>query len=278
MTPPPLDPEDVRVAILSRVGGRERNEDACGYLAEGGPACFVLADGAGGHGGGDVAARTAVRSVLEAFAKRPRADTGAVAAMIQGAQAAVLDAQRHVPGAADMRATLVVLAVDPMRELAVWGHVGDSRLYAFRDGRVEIQTRDHSLYESMVAAGLADDADRRNNPERNVLLAALGSDEGFAPEIVEQPFAVQAGDAFLLCSDGFWDYVTEPQMAGILQRVATVDDWLDEMAVLVAARGTPTQDNYSAVGVWIGRGDFSTRLLDGSAPQATSGDGGGQAR
>lgn len=274
MTARPLDPEDIQVAMVSRTGGRERNEDACGYLAEGGPACFVLADGAGGHGAGDVAARTAVRTVLQAFATRRRADAPDVDALIHGAQAAVIAAQQSEPGGADMRATLVVLAIDPMREVAAWGHVGDSRLYAFREGQVEVQTRDHSLYESMVAAGLADEADRRHNPERNVLLSALGSAEGFAPDVVAQPFAVRAGDAFLLCSDGFWDYVTEPQMAGILQRVSTVDQWIDEMAGLVAARGTPTQDNYSAVGVWLGRGDFSTRLLaEQPGTQAPAGDG-----
>jgi serine/threonine protein phosphatase PrpC len=260
----PIEAADLQVAMLSRIGGRERNEDACGYLAEGGPACFVLSDGAGGHGGGDVAARTAVGAVLERFAARPRGDALTVAALIDAAQAAVRDAQQGDPACADMRATLVVLLIDPVREQAVWGHVGDSRLYGFRDGHVAVQTRDHSLYESMVAAGLADERDRRNNPERNVLLASLGSDEAFAPEVTQTPYPLRPGDALLLCSDGFWDYVTEPQMEGILQRVSTVDQWLAEMAELVAGRGHRSQDNYSAVGIWFGRGDFDTRLLPGA--------------
>ncbi len=263
----PVDATEIQVAMLSRIGGRERNEDACGYLAEGGPACFVLSDGAGGHAGGDVAARTAVRAVLERFAARPRGDAMTVAALIDAAQAAVRDAQRGDPACADMRATLVVLLIDPVREHAVWGHVGDSRLYGFRDGHVTVQTRDHSLYESMVAAGLADEGDRRNNPVRNVLLASLGSDDAFAPEVTQTPYALRPGDALLLCTDGFWDYVTEPQMEGILQRVTTVDQWLSEMAGLVATRGPENQDNYSAIGIWLGRGDFDTRLMpDGTQP------------
>ncbi len=272
--PGPLDPEDLQVAMVSCTGGRARNEDACGYLAEGGPACFVLSDGAGGHGAGDVAARTAVRAVLESFARKPRVDARFVAALIDGAQSAVLSAQQEAPGGADMRATLVVLTIDLMRELAAWGHIGDSRLYLFRDGTVARQTRDHSLYESMVAAGLADDADRRRHPERNVLLAALGSAEAFVPDIVAEPIAIHAGDAFLLCSDGFWDYVTESQMAGSLQRVTSVVQWLDEMAGLVAERGSAGQDNYSALAIWLGRGDFSTQLMEASR-SGQAGDPGG---
>ena len=249
--------------MVSRPGRRPRNEDACGYLANDGPACFVMADGAGGHGCGDVAARTAVRAVLDTFAARPGASPRTIMAAMQAAQTAIRGGQQASPACADMRSTLVVLILGSQHDRASWGHIGDSRLYGFRDGRITHQTRDHSLYESMIAAGLAIEQDRRRNPERNMLFASLGADQGFEPEVPAEPQRVCAGDAFLLCTDGFWDYVTEAEMAGCLQRAATAQAWLDEMAGMidVAARGICDQDNFSALGLWIGRADFSTRLI-----------------
>lgn len=246
--------------MLSRTGRRPRNEDACGYLVLEGRACFVVADGAGGHGCGDVAARTAVKAVLGALGQRPEDLTQAAMTALRAAQAAIRQGQEADPACADMRSTLVVLILGPRRDQAGWGHVGDSRLYGFRDGCILHQTRDHSLYESMIAAGLATEGERRGNPARNVLFASLGGDEDFDPEVVSEVQPVHPGDAFLLCTDGFWDHVTETQMMGCLQRAATVQGWLDEMTTLIeaSARGHRHQDNFSGLALWIGRRDAGT--------------------
>jgi PPM family protein phosphatase len=251
----------LQIAMLSRIGGRERNEDACGYWDQGGAACLVLSDGAGGHGGGDIAARVAVQAVLARFAEDPQATPEAVDDLLAYANAAVRGSQIDNPALADMRATLVTLVIDPQQSHAVWGHVGDSRLYCFRQGEVLAQTRDHSLFESMIAAGFALDSNRRNNPERNVLTASLGAEDSFMPEVNGHIFAVQSGDVFLLCTDGFWDYVTEAQMEGSLQRASSPQQWLDQMGEQVARLGRAGQDNYSALAVWFGSPDFTTQLV-----------------
>ena len=250
---------EILISWMSRVGGRERNEDACGYWSDGGPVCCVLSDGAGGHGGGDVASRVAVDSVLPAFAAQPECSPMSVRGLIDGANRDVMQEQKRSEGVRDMRATLVVLGFDPDRREAVWGHVGDSRLYCFRNGYVISSTRDHSLFQSMVDAGFADPAKLRGNPERSVLIASLGGEDGFEPDVLEAPFSLQSGDAFLLCSDGFWEYVTERAMEAALQRASSPDDWLAEMERIVAENGRPGQDNYSALAVWFGPMDFTTR-------------------
>ncbi|UCE30807.1 MAG: serine/threonine-protein phosphatase [Burkholderiales bacterium] len=252
---------DVRLSVLSKVGGRDRNEDACGYSTEGDTICCVLCDGAGGHGGGDVAARTAVDSVLESFASRPTATPDTIHTLIAEANEAVNRTQLSSRDLSDMRATIVVVALDANPGIAVWGHVGDSRLYGFRGGYIQCRTRDHSLVQSMLDAGYIDEATACHGPSRNVLTGSLGVRDGFEPEIVAQPLSLEPGDAFLLCSDGFWEYVDEREMESALQRASSPDDWLARMEHSVLNRGRKGQDNYSAMALWYGEVNLATQVV-----------------
>lgn len=257
---------EIQIAVLSRQGGRERNEDACGYWSDGGPVCCVLSDGAGGHGGGDVASRVAVEAVLDAFSKRPDCAPRGVLSLLDLANREVIRQQSSSDDLHDMRATLVLLSIDPAAPAASWGHVGDSRLYCFRNGFVVSRTKDHSLLQSMVDAGFADASKLRGNPERSVLIASLGGEDGFDPDVLAEPFRLESGDAFLLCSDGFWEYVNESAMEATLQRAASPEQWLAEMEQYVVEPRRPGQDNYSALALWFGPMDFSTRRMPPAAP------------
>ena len=166
---------------------------------------------------GDVASQTAVSTVLRSFAARPVCEPARVRELIDLANRAVVAGQAASEATRDMRSTLVVLLCDPSRAQATWGHSGDSRLYCFRNGRQFARTRDHSLYQSMIEAGLADAGTLRGNPQRNVLTACLGSLEHFEADVVAQSVPLQPGDAFLLCSDGFWEPLDEAQMEAALQ-------------------------------------------------------------
>lgn len=256
---------DLQIAMVSRTGARERNEDASGHWGRGrpgqeGPVCCVLADGAGGHGSGDFAAQTAVSAVLEAFAARPACDPALVRKLIDLANRAVVARQSSSDATRDMRSTLVVLTCDPTGGEAVWGHTGDSRLYCFRNGRMLVRTHDHSLFQSMIDAGIAEPEELRGNPRRNVLIASLGSLEHFEAEVPVHPFALLPGDAFLLCSDGFWEMVVESDMEAALQRAPTPQVWIEELAQRIANQARTGQDNYSALAVWFGNANFRTRI------------------
>ena len=268
----PADPIELRVSVLSRTGGRERNEDACGYCSVRGLGSYVLADGAGGHGGGDVAARVAIQTVLDAFTAAPEVSAAAAGALIAAANAAVIERQRGGGVLADMRSTLVLLLVDARRRHAFWAHAGDSRLYLLRGGRVVVRTRDQSLLQDMLDAGMLSGGRAGTAPNRAVLTGSLGGTDSFFPVVTPAPQPLQAGDAFLLCSDGFWDWVDDRALESAWRGATQPDEWLHALEAGFADRMRAGSDNYSAIAVWCGDPDPSTRLYPAASASTTSGD------
>lgn len=232
-------------ALLSRTGARTNNEDACGYR-EG---CWVVADGLGGHGGGEVAARLAVEALLAAWDPAAPLTAAALTQGLEVAAAAIHRRQTGDPGLSGMRTTLVVLASDGTR--ALWAHVGDSRLYLLRDGRVRCQTEDHSVPQALVRAGELAPAAVRDHPDRNRLLRAVGDGQPPRLTLAPAPLELQGGDAFLLCSDGFWEAVTEGEMEVALAKAVDAADWLERMELGLRRKAKPGQDNYTALAILV---------------------------
>ena len=243
----------ITTVARSFAGGRDYNEDCVAVEHGDDGCCLVLSDGAGGHAGGAVAARTAVDKVLDGWRARAPVDAADLTELLLDAHEAVLAAQRNARERAQaMHATIVALAIDKRRNVALWGHVGDSRLYVLRHGALLAVTRDDSVVQWMVDAGyLAADA-ARSHPRKNRLLAALGADVALKPSVRAEPFTLEPGDAFLLCSDGWWDCVANREIEAQFARVHSVQAWVDAMANRVAAGARPDHDNYSAIGCWIG--------------------------
>ena len=239
------------VALLSEPGGRSINEDACGHWHCARQLCCVLADGAGGHGGGDVAARLAVRHMLDAFAAG--AVDGDLAALVRDANRALLAGRALDTRCSGMHTTVVCLVVDFVRHTAEWAHAGDSRLYRFSGGRLAERTRDHSFVQSLVDTGLLDEAGVRSHARRSELRSALGVTEAEL-EVGHSgtPRPVAAGDAFLLCSDGIWEHLDEALLESTLRGAASPDAWLHaiEAAVTAATLGRRSHDNFTAMAVW----------------------------
>jgi serine/threonine protein phosphatase PrpC len=240
---------EVEIAALSKPGGREVNEDACGYWTSDEFCCQVLSDGAGGHGAGDVASKVVVRTVLQAFSDAPACSTEALTALFDEANKAVLKGQHAHPDQADMRATAAVLILDLSNSCAVWGHLGDSRVYCFRSGQIVSQTRDHSVVQSMVDAGFLEPGSVRTNPKRSVLTAAVGNAEECAPALPETPLVLTGEEVFLMCSDGFWEYVDESRMEAELGHAPGPEAWLKALEEELLRNARPNHDNYSAIAV-----------------------------
>jgi len=236
----------------SFAGGREVNEDCTAIEHNDGHCLLVLSDGAGGHAGGAVASRTAVNKVVEGFRARPPADADDLSELLLDAHDAVLAAQRGARRPAQaMHATIVVLCLDLATGTALWGHVGDSRLYVLRRGEVIAVTRDDSVVQWMVDSGYLAAEQARSHPKKNRLLAALGADGEIEPTVYAEPFDLEEGDAFLLCTDGWWDSLAAGQIEEELSLAHTVQAWVDAMAATIASRSEPDHDNYSAIGCWI---------------------------
>jgi PPM family protein phosphatase len=234
--------------FVSRVGGREHNEDYCGFLEVANAVCWVVADGLGGHRGGETASRIAVEAVLASFRDEPQLKTVALQRHLEAAQQAVVRMQMEQPGLSTMRTTIVVLITDS--SCALWGHVGDSRLYCLENGRVAFRTSDHSVVQMMVAAGDLSPDQIRHHEDRNRLLRCLGNPDGeFRPTILPEPRTLYRGTAFLLCTDGFWDNVTDAEMEVDCAKADSAQDWLTLMEDRLLERTTEGDDNYTAMAV-----------------------------
>jgi serine/threonine protein phosphatase PrpC len=243
----------VEFATLSGQGARSYNEDACGYWTSPAGSCFIVCDGAGGHGGGDVASETAVRTLLSAFSAAPSLESSHIASLISQTDAAIRYGQKLAGSLSKMSATVTALFLDADARRAQWSHLGDTRLYHLRRREVRCMTKDHSVVQSFVDAGVLGAHEVRHHARRNLLFAALGVGESTAPEALEQSFELEEGDAFLICTDGFWEEVDEAAMLDCLQRADSAEAWLLLMEQRLLAQAKEGQDNYSGLAVWIGR-------------------------
>ena len=248
---------DSRVAVLSRRGGRAMNQDACGHWQSEASLCCVVADGAGGHGGGDVASALVVRHVIEQASLAPLARLDEVGDLLLDTNAQLRRHQGDTEATRDMHSTVVALFVDLAGSQAFWGHAGDSRLYAFREGRLLVQTRDHSVVQSMVDAGLLMPGQMRAHPRRSELHSALGSrPEDLLVTTVASAWLLQPHDVFLLCTDGLWEFVEDAEMCSSLQAAQGPAAWLESLEQLVlehaAESGKTGHDNFSGIAVWVG--------------------------
>ncbi len=235
--------------LLSNLGERENNEDNVGMYQVDNQYCFVLADGLGGHGKGERASELAVEEVVKTFAVNGAGEE-AMAAAFANAQAAILKEQKEDITAMDMKTTLVVLHVEENQ--IRWGHIGDSRLYQFVNGKLMKRTLDHSVPQMLVAAGQLKEKQIRNHPDRNRLLRVLGVDWDSPKYQIAATEPRTGRQAFLLCTDGFWELIDEKKMQACLKKAKTPEEWIALMEAIILKNGQGTNmDNYSAVAVWI---------------------------
>ena len=218
-------------------GKRENNEDSLGLFPAGGGLLALVADGLGGHADGEIASRLAVSRVSgELEAAEPEEDTLAYALI--HADKAIRDTRTGA---------LTTLAALWLKDtLALEAHVGDSRVYQFRDGKLLFQSTDHSLVQMAALVGKLPPEQIRRHKDRNKLFRVLGEDSE-EPKVDSTELTVRPGDRFLICSDGFWEPVTEEDMLRPLQISPTPQSWLAAMREILTAARDPKQDNNTAI-------------------------------
>ena len=238
---------DLDPAVCSEPGTHATNEDAAVVATANGHWMLALADGLGGHQRGEVASRLAVARAVELFQAAPSVEAPALAALIRGAHRALKETR---PDSAenDLRTTLILLISDGVT--ARWAHVGDSRLYLFQGGTIAARTRDHSVPEMLHRAGEISDDEIRRHPDRGRLIQALGQ-ESEPRAAVSDAHVLQAGEAFLLCSDGWWETVSDREMERSLEASAGPQEWLEQMAAAITAAAHDPQDNYTAAATFV---------------------------
>lgn len=238
----------------SDIGNREVNEDSVGEQEQDGNHLFIVADGLGGHGHGECASGLAVTTSMEMFLGdyyKVKQGQEFLAQCFDCAQDIIMMSQKENREYADMKTTMVSLLIEGNH--AYWGHVGDSRLYYFRKNKLVTRTLDHSVPQMLVNTGDIKEKDIRGHEDRSRLLRVVGSPwvNGHAYDISEG-VDLQKAQAFLLCTDGFWEQITEKEMMQCLKKSHTVDAWLDSMVEIVRQNGKGSDmDNNSAIAIWV---------------------------
>jgi serine/threonine protein phosphatase PrpC len=198
---------------------RSANQDAFTVIDQYG--IWAVADGMGGHMGGDIAAQTAIRTVESQAASLSEAlrgghtpPTEVLMELIGRAHETILDRTRSQPKLKGMGTTIVLLAIVPAPDpVAYLAHVGDSRAYRLRSGSLSPLTRDHSLIEKYLERGILTPVTAKTHPERHVLTRALGIPASATP--TSAAFPIQKDDLVLLCSDGLTKMLEDDHIQGI---------------------------------------------------------------
>jgi len=250
-----------RSAMLSHVGRvRKNNEDFCAQLPAQG--VFVVCDGMGGAAAGEIASELAAHTFLRMMTPgRRRLDLATAEvrldAAVRAANKAVFEYSRKSAQLHGMGTTLVGLVVEvsetlPELPTVTLVHVGDSRCYRFREGALELLTRDHSLVEEQLRLGEISAMEAHHHPMRNIITRAVGSHPLVEPEI--RGVAAASGDIYLLASDGLNRELSDAEIGKIVQ--------------LVVARGEGGQANLEVLAKTLvdaandqGGGDNVTVLL-----------------
>lgn len=231
--------------------GRRRlgNEDA--FVCA--PPLFVVADGMGGAPAGELASRIAAAALEESAAEIRSGE--AIDVAVKDANARIFRRSLSDPAAAGMGTTITLALVDEGSATVTFGHVGDSRAYRIRGGRLHQLTDDHSLVGELVRAGRLTPEEAERHPHRAVITRAVGTE----PEVDVDVFTehTEPGDVYLLCSDGLTDMVTDEEIAAVA--VGSVHD-LDALsaALVAAANNAGGEDNVTVVVFEIAGGEPST--------------------
>lgn len=222
---------------------------------------FAVADGMGGHQGGEVASLTAIEALRDAF--RRDAGSGGLEAAIAAANAAVAEKARSSPDLRTMGTTLAVVALvdDGDDELLAVANIGDSRIYLMRNGELTQLTDDHSLPQELLRQGQLTEAEAAADPRRNIVTRVLGPSFGEGPDM--QNLIPYAGDRIVICSDGLYNEVTDGDIATVLR---TVRDPADAARRLVdQANANGGADNISVVVIDVvddeGRAETASEVL-----------------
>ena len=226
---------------VSEHGGRYVNEDYCDVQQKA-RLTALLADGLGGQGDGEVASRAAVEAALPALQEGLLMTSRRMRDAFVKANASVLEKRQAMGN--KMMTTLAGVSICGPR--ITIGHVGDSRVYWFRNGKVLFQTLDHSLCQVMALSGEIKQEEIRGHASRNLLLRALGEKEDMKVDVYSG--WLRKGDRLLICSDGFWDLIYEDEMIKAAS-AGSAKAWLDRMCAIVAERQERDSDNYTAIAI-----------------------------
>lgn len=230
------------------IGGRKENQDNYTGMSVGNNVILTVCDGMGGMNGGQTASRIAVTEIAQTLAEFPIEELGenAIYKAVDAANAAIYRRALNDPPLRGMGTTATVLVLTP--EAAYLTHVGDSRIYQLRKGKKEFRTFDHSKVFEMVAQNMMTEEQARQSSFSNIITRALG----IRPKVdmVVEKIPYKKGDRFILCCDGIWNTLPEPEMMKLfLAKSATKEEveYLTETVNGIGEQRGGDHDNLTAI-------------------------------
>lgn len=227
---------------------RQNNEDSFGYWEPEDDAQFarkgrlaVVADGMGGYEGGQEASRLAVETLLAVYRDYAGDDPQAgLIEALQGAHEQIRNYSVAHPELHGMGTTCTAAAIvrNGEHDALYYAHVGDSRLYLIRGGRITRVTRDHSYVGRLVEAGMISAEEAERHPQRNILTAALGTNPELTMDTPEHPQPLFPEDVLLICTDGLWGLVADAEILGAVDN-KSAERAGRELIALARERGGP---------------------------------------
>jgi serine/threonine protein phosphatase PrpC len=237
----------IEYAEISLRGAREENQDCVAVSVGHEAALIAVFDGMGGHVGGARAAQMARAAVLDCLAQQaqPLLDPLAFLHLALGeAHVQIAQDGALLPLEQRPRSTGALCLVQ--HRTAWWAHVGDSRIYHLRQGRVLSRTRDHSHVELLLQEGLISAEQVNGHPMRNDVESCLGGEQMLPEMAIGRCLRMLPGDTMLVCTDGFWANLRDEDIAGSLYCDAPLPTALSAIAEFATRMGGPTSDNTSA--------------------------------
>ena len=201
---------NITYGMLTNKGERAANEDFLDVSITPERLSFILCDGLGGHGNGDIASRFVTEQVKAALEQNATIEES-----LQHAQDALLEKQiaEHAGNSMKTTVTCLTLAGDQAR----FAHVGDSRVYYFEKTKYVLRSQDHSIPQMLVNRGDIKEKDIRHHEDRSRLLRVMGTEWDRPKYQVVEGIKLTKRSSFLLCSDGFWELIDEKQMSKTLK-------------------------------------------------------------
>jgi serine/threonine protein phosphatase PrpC len=241
----------ISTAKMCKIGGRDYNQDFIADSVNDKSACFVVCDGLGSYAGSEDASRLCATKIIDQFETVREIDHAKsvkriyLEAFIENAHNFVVSHKDRNPGISQSCTTVATAITDGNG--ALFAHIGDSRIYFFKNSKLVYQSKDHSLSQVAVELGQIKLRDIRTHKDQNKLTRVLGSDYFAAPDVDGFSAPLDKGDAFVLCTDGFWEYVYEEEMEEDLSSSATAQEALDKMEQRLLSRIPKFNDNYSVI-------------------------------
>jgi serine/threonine protein phosphatase PrpC len=223
----------INIAKYTSCGGHAINEDS--YLVT--DHVFAVADGLGGHENGEEASATAIKCIQTYSVGDYEYDN--IMKIINAANQAVLD--MHSPA----RTTIAAAFVE--NDIFRYINVGDSRVYYLKNGKICAHTKDHSVCQAAVDMGTMRWEDIRGSEDRSSLLKVLGDSENLNIKKNYPEIEMEDGDAFLICSDGFWEHVYEEEMEIDLLKSDSAEKWMSHLLKRQLLRAKDEGDNYTVI-------------------------------